>query len=408
MKKILASAFWLLINAALFAADNLGVSGIFDSTLRLGAGAGEEGGPFMYGIEEYANIRLRGKIGDRAVFYGAFNCIAISGMFAAASGISAAADMPEGSISPLSASGGNYVAAIELERLYFHIANEKTGFDAGLMRLAFGYGTAFSPSDFFNPRNPLYPDARPRAILGSLFTFYPDDDSTLRAFAAAPPNPLSVEGGAFRTGVSGEKHFRKFSAQALYTFESPFGAPTGASVVSTGSVPVNAPDGAPSGVHHFGASLKADTFAGLWMDMLYSLNPALGGDYSRELSASAGFDYSPESARLYFLFEYLFNGAYSVTSGVYRNKNYLYGLARYSVSDFTSVSLTALCGFDDGSLTPAASFTTNLFQGFTLTLTAQAPLDRSVFSGGSADGGELGPDQSGLRFLFTVKAEFRF
>lgn len=168
MKKIFVFVFCIAAGAGLYAADGLSVSGLLDSTLRLGEGGG---GGFMYGIEEYANIRLRGRVGEGAVFYGAFNCIAASGISAAA----LAADP---------ADSQNYAAAIELERLYFHIANEKTGLDAGLMRLAFGYGNVFSPSDFFNPKNPLYPDARPRAILGGLFSFYPDDDSTLRAFAA--------------------------------------------------------------------------------------------------------------------------------------------------------------------------------------------------------------------------------
>lgn len=365
--------------SALYAADNLSVSGILDSTLKLGEGGG---GGFMYGIEEYANIRLRGRIGDAAVFYGAFNCIAAAG--ASASGIAPAAG------TMYSAREENYAAFLELERLYFHIANEKTGFDAGLMRLAFGYGTAFSPSDFFNPRNPLYPDARPRAILGGLFSFYPDDVSNLRAFAAAPKNPFPAEGGAFRTGLSAERHFKAVSAQALYTFESPDGVET------------------PNGVHRFGASLKCDTFAGLWLDALYSLNPAFDGGPSRELEASAGFDYSLSALHLYFLCEYLFNGSRGLAPELYRNSHYLYGLARYSLSDFTSVSLSALLRVDDASFTPAATFTTNLFQGITLTLSAQTPLDRYVFSGSADDYGELGPVQSGARFLLSVKAEMRF
>lgn len=386
MKKIFAFVFCIAAGAGLYAADGLSVSGLLDSTLRLGEGGG---GGFMYGIEEYANIRLRGRVGESAVFYGAFNCIAASGISAAALASADPADSQ------------NYAAAIELERLYFHIANEKTGLDAGLMRLAFGYGNVFSPSDFFNPKNPLYPDARPRAILGGLFSFYPDDDSTLRAFAAAPPNPFSIDGGAFRSGISGERHFKNLSVQALYSFESPDKADEAGD--------------APDGVHHFGLSLKGDTFVGLWLDTLYSLDPAVkDGEYdgdgggSRELAASVGLDYSLAAFHLYFLCEYLFSGAYSVMADIYKNNNYLYALARYSVSDFTSVSAAAIFCMDDASFTPIASFTSNLFQGFTLTLTAQMPLDRCVFTNNTDDYGELGPVQSGARFLFTVKGEMRF
>ena len=384
MKKLFTFVFCIAAGAGLYAADGLSVSALLDSTLRLGEGEG--GGGFVYGIEEYANIRLRGRVGESAVFYGAFNCIAASGLSAAAM---AGAGVGAGAVD------GNYAAAIELERLYFHIANEKTGIDAGLMRLAFGYGNAFSPSDFFNLKNPLYPDARPRAVLGGLFSFYPDDDSTLRAFAAAPRYPFSVDGGAFRSGLSGERHFKNLSAQALYTFESP-------------DKSGGAAEGAPEGVHRFGLSLKGDTFAGLWLDTLYSLDPALDGGGSRELAASAGLDYSLAAFHIYFLCEYLFSGSYSVTADIYKNNNYLYALARYSVSDFTSVSAAVIFCVDDASFTPVASFTSNLFQGFTLTLSAQTPLDRSVFSGSGDDYGELGPVQSGSRFMFTVKGEMRF
>ncbi|MDR1256674.1 MAG: hypothetical protein LBJ86_02895, partial [Spirochaetaceae bacterium] len=211
MKKIsLLMLSFAMGAASLRATDTMTVSGILDSAVKLGADA--DGG-FMYGLEEFANIRTRREIGGKAVFYGAFNCIAASGITALPLAVSGGA--------VLSDSTQNYAAAIELERLYIHVVNEKTGIDAGLMRLAFGYGSVFSPSDFFNPRNPLYPDARPRAILGGLFSFYPDDDSGLRAFAAAPSRPFLKEGGGFRTGISGERHFGRISAQGLYAFESP-------------------------------------------------------------------------------------------------------------------------------------------------------------------------------------------
>jgi hypothetical protein len=384
MKKICPGVLALVLSAASASAAPLTASGVFDSTVKLGADA--DGG-FMYGLEEYANMRIRGKIGDTAVFYGAFNCIASSGMLASA--LTAAGGT---SVSDLSR---NYAAAIELERLYFHIANERTGIDAGLMRLAFGYGSVFSPSDFFNPKNPLYPDARPRAILGGVFSFYTDDDSNARTFAAAPSNPFSTGGGEFRMGFSGERHFRNVSVQGLYTFESPS-------------------DGSAEGVHYLGASAKGDAFVGLWMDMMCGFNPASHqGERWRELSASAGFDYSLADAHLYFLCEYLFNGSYSVTAasaenpGGYRNSHYLYGMSRYNVSDFTSVSLAVIFAVDDASFTPIAAFSSELFQGMRITITAQSPLDRAAFISGSDDG-ELGPVRSGAAFLFTVKAELRF
>jgi hypothetical protein len=390
MKKFLpfflCALFFVCTHCFVFAADGFTFSGLLDSTLSLGAASDDDGNAsFVYGLEEYANIRMNTRIGEAARFYGAFNCVAGAGLSAAALSAS-----PYGIVS----SNENYAAAIELERLYVHITNEKTGVDAGLMRLAFGYGAVFSPSDFFNPKNPLYPNARPRGILGGQFTYYPNDNSDVSAFAAAPRDPSSTAGGGFRTGISGETNGSKMSVQGLYTYESPSGTASG-------------------GVQYTGGSLKVDTFVGFTADLLYAYNND-NDDKARGLSASAGIDYALDNTDWYFIAEYLFNGGDSVTSANngniygYRNNHLLYAIARYSASDYTHLSLACIAALDDGSATPIASFDTTLFQGMTLTAAAQAPLDRAVFSGNADDRGKLGPVQSGSHFLFTLKAELKF
>jgi hypothetical protein len=157
------------------------ISGYLDSSVSLGAGAGNT---FTYGMEEYANIRLQAKVRDVATFYGSFNFIAATGTYAQAGRLVPGAFV----------AGENYAAAIELERLYFKISGEKLDFQGGLMRMAYGYGLVFSPMDFLNPRNPLNPDARPRAVLGADLAFFPAGNMKLQGFTAAARDPFAPSG----------------------------------------------------------------------------------------------------------------------------------------------------------------------------------------------------------------------
>jgi hypothetical protein len=385
------------------------ISGALDSRLSLAAVSGE-GESFSWGLEEAANVRLQAKLRDGPAFYGAVNLIAAAGSFArGAAGIGAfnraAAEADSGLAPGAFVSGRNYLGALELERLYFRISGGYTGFDAGLMRIPFGYGQAWGPSDFLNPRNPLLPDARPRAVLGAVFAAYPLDDAKVQVFGAAPEDPLG--NGGVRLGLSAENHWEKASAQFLYAYETP--QENGAAAGSENT-------GGKYGVHRWGFSLKADLALGLVADALFAWKP--GADPSAEgLSAGAGFDYSFAGGSCYVLLEYLFNGLESSTSKAsdplagFSNRNYLYALFRYRIDDYSSASLGCVASLDDVSFTPVAGFERELFQGFTLGLSAQLPLDRDVFAG---DGrrGELGPlppgASQGNRFTFTAKARLRF
>ena len=150
--KLFAAGLFALASGSL-AAQGLTVSGILDSRLLMSAGAAD-GPAFSYGLEEYANIRIQAKLKDKAAFYGAVNLIAAAGTMA----------LP--ALAQGLAAGENYVAGFELERLYFRLNGDTLDFDGGLLRLPFGYGQVWGPSDFLNPKNPLLPDARPRAVLG--------------------------------------------------------------------------------------------------------------------------------------------------------------------------------------------------------------------------------------------------
>jgi hypothetical protein len=94
------------------------------------------------------------------------------------------------------------------------------------------------------------------------------------------------------------------------------------------------------------------------------------------------------------LAEYLYNGKKSSTAlgfgGSFSNNHYLSAGLTYVFNSFTNLSVMLISSFDDVSFTPVISFNHELFQGASLTITAQAPMDRDLFN---SDGnrGEFGP-----------------
>ena len=392
MKKALLKCIFSLCAICSLAAQGLTVSGILDSSVAVRAGAGDAPA-FSYGVEEYANLRMQAKIRDRATVFGAVNFIAAAGNYAADAALLAGYTAANNyGISPTAfAAGDNFIAAFELERLYFRLNGEAVGFDGGLLRLPFGYGQVWGSSDFLNPKNPLKPDARPRAVLGAGLSWYPVDTLKLLGFGAAPRDPFSRGGEGGLVGVSLDQHWDKASVQGLYSFESPN-------------------DGSGYGIHRAGLSVKADVEVGLVMDALYTYNHEAGTEIDG-LSFSIGADYSFFDGDLIVLAEYLYNGDTSSTAlgygGSFSNNNYLYTGATWRFNDFTNMSVALISGFDDVSFTPIITLNYDLFQGAALTVSAQIPLDRDLFS---ADGrhGELGPYNTRRYFDCGVKLRLRF
>jgi hypothetical protein len=372
--------FIFLIISVNLGAQNLSVSGLLDTTLTMKAGAGDTPA-FSYGFEEYANIRMQAKVRDAAVFNGAFNIIAASGDSALAYSSNALDE--------------NYIANIELERLYCKLYGEAVNLtnldlEVGLLRLPFGYSQIWGSTDFLNPKNPLKPDARPRAVLGGGLSWYVTDDLKLLGFGAASRDPVISECEGLG-GLSLEQHWEKLSVQLLYAYEA----------VS-------------EGIHRAGVSCKADVEAGLILDALYTYNRE--ADTKLEgLSLSLGADYSFFDGNLIILAEYLYNGASSSTA--YSNEHYLYTGFTWRFNDYTNVTAALISGFDDLSFTPLVSLNHDLFQGAALTVSAQVPLDRDLFAG-DGNRGELGPlppdylqplpQHFGRYFDLSVKLRLRF
>jgi len=416
---IMKRLFFLLILAAfadLLFAEGPELSGVFNSTVNFAAGAGDAPAQ-SWGAEEYANLRLKIKTGERAVFYSAVNLMAISGSYLE-NAFALGAQNPDPSLaSSQFISGQNYAAGLELERLYFRINGDYFDTDAGLLRLPFGYGQVWGSSDFLNPRNPLFPDARPRGVLGTDLCFYPSDSSKFMVFAVAPREALVSSGAGFVPGFSFDQHWDKASIQALYAYETP-GA-YGTSGAASGLAGESSTAGTEWGVHRFGLSVKADLELGLVTDALYTLVPGKT-EGVEGLSAGAGFDYSFLGGDLYILFEYLFNGDSSATAWDggnnilgWKNHNYLYGNALYRFNDYTSLALGTVFCFDDTSFSPFTTLEYEVFQGFSLNLSLRLPLDMKTLNGGRA--GELGPippddnpGNAGARVIVNAGAKLRF
>jgi hypothetical protein len=356
----------------LAAADGPAFSGLFE--VKAGGGMSDDGAA-LSGFDAYANLRLQERAKENLTFYAAFNAQAATGMFAA----STAGD----------GDASNNGALFEAERLYLRWAEERWGLDAGLMPLHFGYGQVFAPSDFLIRKNPAVLDARPQGILGAAAYQYPSDAVKLTEFAVFPEGS-GWEGHHF--GAAFEAHTARASFQAVYAYK-------------TGTASSSYADD----VHFFGGSAKIEAGIGLLADGLYRIDGADGifDLFDIEgLALSAGADYT--FGKLYVLAECLFNGNRSAShrsaGGMFAGRAFVGVTARYTVSDLTSIAAQGLWSVGDGSLLPSLVFSHDLAQGFTLTLSAQVPLDL-----GPADDtlGELGPETAGKRFSLMAGLRLR-
>jgi len=384
MKRQLFMLMLLTISDGVFA-QGLAVSGLLDSAVSTRAGAGDSPA-FSCGLEEYASLRIQAKLREFASVYCDINFIA-------------------GYDNAGGAAGEPWYAVIEPERLFFRINTDAIRLDGGLLRLPFGYGLVWRPTDFLNPVNPLLPDARLKGVLGAGLSWYVTDTLKLAAFGAAPRDVFSQTKEGGHAGLLFEQRWDKIDIQAMYFFETP----------QTGSK---------YGIHRAGVSLKADFELGFVIDALYSYNREAGTGIDG-LSVSGGFDYSLFDGNLIILIEYLYNGSNSSTSrnagGSFANEHYLYAGFTWRFDDLTSAGLALVSGFSDISFTPVVSFNRELFQGATLSVSAQIPLDRDLFSG-DGNRGELGPlppdglqpllpltgERMGRYFDLTVKLRLRF
>ena len=381
----------------------------------------EGGGSFAQGWANLANLRFRTAAGKDLSFFASTNITAASGFYALALGAGAQA---------------------ELERLYFKAGGERADLEAGLIRVARGYGYAFSPLDFLNPRdaaNTLDPQARPPGRWGVHATFFPADLWRVELFGLLGDDPTKEKMWGSRFGAATAFSERRFTFDILYALLLP--------EIEPGSLPV------PPEPAYFnddfsqiaGFALKADVGIGLFVEALYRLeHRALkdGSYYGKSLhgyeglEAAVGADYT--FGDLYLLGEYLFYGPGHVDWGSgsldplyigawqdlappdrlaqlddtkrplpFARHDYLFLLARWRLVQDLSLGASCLAGLDDLSVLLTVFAEYEVLQNLTLQLRLLQPLDRRLFDSG-APAGEWGSTVLGFHQLLGLTARVRF
>ncbi|HRX16945.1 MAG TPA: hypothetical protein P5123_11585 [Spirochaetota bacterium] len=370
-------------------ADQPVISGISESSVKAGDTCYTG---YTWMAEQFANIRMQADLNDKGAIHAAVNA-----------GVSSDKEKKT-------------TTNIEIERLYMSIYGEKSDISTGFMRIPFGYGQAFKPSDFINPQNPLYPEARLKGVLGASAQFYHIQDFKIQLFAADRSDSAHYmeERSILAGGPSLDYHNSLFSIQTLYAIQQPIDRSS------------NSP------VHFAGLSLKFDATAGFAIDTLYAHDGEDSGEPDG-LKAAFGVDYSLLKGKLYLLMQYFYNGTSSLKSSdkldklygsddwyklppydripvngfhEYYRRHYLLLNGVYNLSDYTSISAIIVANIEDYSLIPSIRIEHQPFQGLTLGLTFRKPIDPYIINDGSK--GELGPHHTGYKNQLLIDASMRF
>ncbi len=429
---------------------------------------------FSWGMNNFINLRMKSNISSYLDFQLAFNLNMLSGSMTdfyklyyltdAASIISRIPVGPDKTLltDPDTVKTGffsipffyrtTYIGGIELERFYFRLKFEYATLSTGLQRYARGYGQAFSPNDFFNPRNAANLDARPVGKLSFISTFYPSDMWTIDMFAVAPDDPLETQGKGFKFGIATdilniipEGTSFSFNFQFLYTLFTPEQDFT------------NDPDllktterYSSNFSHIAGFAFRADIEVGIFVDTIYRFdhrNFITGEYFGRKfygyegLEFAIGIDYTTAAGYLYFLIEYLFYGPgmlefgensldtiYLTGSGVenwetlspikrtsnpvkkrlyYARHNYVYCMLMVKINDFFNFGNSFLFGPEDQSGIITTFFNINPIQNLSIGISALVPLDKNLFNN-SFEAGEFGPLNIGFYNGYKINISFKF
>jgi hypothetical protein len=404
MKKFAVVFAIVLFTASQAFSADIQFSGVLDTTLSVIMPPGDlvqNQEYFYFSFEEFANLRLRANLNDNITFFGAFNLIATSGM--------SAYELYENDYISIN---DFFVGKIELERLYAHYVNDFFGVDLGLMRVAYGYGLAFKPLDFLNIPNPIYPLARPRAILGAAASLFLGDMADIRLLVTAPQNAILSNGDGILAALSGEFHTGFASFQGLFSYRTQ---------------DINAP----LGMFRAGLAAKTDLIVGIFAEALFEYTPEtviyqtinsesnaqnnIAFQYDLDfplfghngIAATLGVDYSFDlfsTSKLYLMAEYLYSSEESSLANTYTNKtgfhhnNYLSAVCKFFANDFLSIDVNTIMCIDDITFLPALGISYEVFQGGTLTGNFQVPLPFD---------GEYGATNLGIQFKCDIRFSLR-
>jgi hypothetical protein len=417
-------------------------------------------GEFSWGLKNLANLRLKANISEYLSFNLAFNIHTYSGSFADtyklyylretassaavnAAYLSGTLDFRHGFFSIPFYYKSTYVGGFELERMSFKAGNDYFDIEAGLMKLSMGYGYVFSPTDLFNPRDPLDPDARPEGKLAVVTSFYPMPMWKIQAFSIIPDNPVDTKGYGFKFGTSTNILIKKVNLEFLYSMFMPdidYHADLAKYNLSKSTNN--------DFTHIAGFSLKADIEIGLFIDMIYRFDQKAfyfkqyyGKDFKgyEGLEAALGIDYTLPGGKVYLLLEYMFYGSGMVdwdkknldelyTTGdwwkkssldrvslfntekntlSYLRHDYIYGLITVTVNDYLKLGTSYLFGADDQSAILTAIADINPFQSFSINVRALFPFDWKMLNS-DWSAGEFGSTNLGFFQKYQVSVTVKF
>lgn len=479
-KTLLIFCFILTFSFLIFPADskiifNGSYESIFDTTHETDY-FNKEYQAFSWGLNNYLNLRMKANINEYLTFGMSININMFAGNYTD-NYRTYFARMSSSVVDPMTQMlesdnlfsmpfyyKNTYIGSFDLERLYFKVGNDYFDIESGLVRLAKGYSLFFSPMDFFNPKDPLNPNARPEGKLALIATFYPMDMWKIEAFAVAPDNPVKSNGWDFKFGASTEFNIDKLNFQFLYTLFMP----------EMAYQKDQEEEGFPAFTnndfsHIIGFSMKADIEVGLFIDTVYRFDQMVFRENSyydkefyiyRGLEFAIGVDYTIDvpntDSNIYLLLEYMFYGSgmldwqdkdldelyieeldddelaeygtneedveeWKVTEPIKRSglwnqdkkplnflrHDYIYGMIKYTINTYVTVSTSYLFGIDDQSGLLSVILEIEPFQAFTISFTASYPfgwemIDYKYYRG------EFGSTNVGYyqNYKFGVKLKF--
>ncbi|MBN2545469.1 MAG: hypothetical protein JXB50_06715 [Spirochaetes bacterium] len=417
-------------------------------------------GLYSWGVNNYANLKITSRINDFISFGIAFNVNTFSGnytdqykIFYAQTAISMLIDPVEYKLIRNNYFSipfyykSTYVGSLDLERLFFKVSTTEVDIETGLIRIARGYSYFFKPMDIFNPVDPFNPNARPQGKIALKTTFYPADLWSIELFAIAPDDPIQQNGWGFKFGSATNFTVDRFNFEFLYSLFLP--------EISYLQKPsdIGLADSVNNDYSHiFGFSMKADVEIGLFTEILYRLDQKTIREknyygkelyFFRGLEASIGLDYTIPVAntdsKFYLLIEYLFYGSgmldfdekdigelyisndwkktdtYNRLSLFDESKkplyflrhNYIFGLVKYIINTYVSLSASYLFGIDDQSALLSFIIDIEPFQAFSIAISASYPLGWEIVNN-TWYPGEFGSTNSGYIQKYKISGKVKF
>ncbi|AEJ20350.1 hypothetical protein [Gracilinema caldarium] len=397
-------------------------SGMSESLVRSSWGYGyNETSNNLFGIEQYANLRMKAPVGDRGIFISSVNLYIQSG---------SSNEVNENNTDSF------YSSTIDVDRLYYQIKGDSFATDMGILRLSFGFGQLFRPTDFLIHPNPRNPDARPRGILGLVCNWYPMDTLKMSFFGTGPYDTTETNGRTSLAGIVSEHHGNHWSVQGLYAIQA------GRPAMKVGSVTLR--DATNEPLHRFGSSIKYDGPVSIVFDALYTLDMhwlhtqtyyTRDWIWYRGLEAAIGLDFSINDGMFIITSQYWYNGGSALVSqdsidmlytkdwintvpeqrsfnvnlplGDLNRMHYFIVNGIYKIDDYTMLGSNALIALEDGSFLCSFNIDHTLFQGTTVSLVNKIPVDMTMLYP-SGWYGELGPAHVGYWVEMTLKLVMRF